>query len=60
VAKPVIRHGPFSAPAGLAGDEPDRGAIVDANEAVGDAVPVLMNTGARADNIGASWKWPMG
>lgn len=36
----------------MAGAEPDLSLIVEAKEAVGEAVPVLMNTGARADNIG--------
>jgi membrane complex biogenesis BtpA family protein len=36
----------------MAGAEPDPSAIAEAKEAVGGAVPVLMNTGARADNVG--------
>ena len=36
----------------MAGAEPDLSLIAEAKEAVGDGVPVLMNTGARADNIG--------
>jgi uncharacterized protein len=36
----------------MAGAEPDLAAIREAKSAVGDRVPVLMNTGARADNIG--------
>ncbi len=35
----------------MAGAEPDRSAIAEAKAAVGDAVPVLMNTGAKAENI---------
>ena len=35
----------------MAGAEPYLSAVVDAKEAVGDRVPVLMNTGARADNV---------
>lgn len=35
----------------MAGAEPDISAIKKAKEAVGDAVPVFLNTGARADNI---------
>jgi membrane complex biogenesis BtpA family protein len=35
----------------MAGAEPDLSAIAEAKEAVGDRVPVLMNTGARADNV---------
>ena len=36
----------------MAGAEPDLSALREAKEAVGGSVPVLMNTGARADNIG--------
>jgi predicted TIM-barrel enzyme len=36
----------------MAGAEPDLAALQEAKEAVGGRVPVLMNTGARADNIG--------
>ena len=36
----------------MAGAEPDLSLIVEAKEAVGGQVPVLMNTGARPDNIG--------
>ena len=36
----------------MAGAEPDVSLIAEAKQAVGDGVPVLMNTGARADNIG--------
>ena len=36
----------------MAGAEPDLAALLEAKEAVGGRVPVLMNTGARADNIG--------
>jgi hypothetical protein len=36
----------------MAGAEPDLAALHEAKEAVGGLVPVLMNTGARADNIG--------
>jgi membrane complex biogenesis BtpA family protein len=36
----------------MAGAEPDLSLIVEAKEAVGDRVPVYMNTGARAENIG--------
>jgi membrane complex biogenesis BtpA family protein len=35
----------------MAGAEPDVATLREAKEAVGDAVPVLVNTGARADNI---------
>jgi membrane complex biogenesis BtpA family protein len=35
----------------MAGAEPDLAAIVEAKRAVGDDVPVLMNTGARVDNV---------
>ena len=35
----------------MAGTEPDMRLISEAKEAVGDAVPVLLNTGARVDNI---------
>jgi membrane complex biogenesis BtpA family protein len=35
----------------MAGAEPDLSSIVEAKDAVGDAVPVLMNTGARPDNV---------
>lgn len=36
----------------MAGAEPDASVIGEAKEAVGGQVPVLMNTGARAENIG--------
>jgi len=36
----------------MAGAEPDASVIAEAKEAVGGQVPVLMNTGARAENIG--------
>lgn len=36
----------------MAGAEPELSALIEATEAVGGAVPVLMNTGARADNVG--------
>lgn len=36
----------------MAGAEPDLSTLREAKEAVAGAVPVLMNTGARADNIG--------
>jgi membrane complex biogenesis BtpA family protein len=36
----------------MAGAEPDLSSIREAKEAVGGAVPVLMNTGAKAENIG--------
>lgn len=36
----------------MAGAEPDLAALREAKAAVGDDVPVLMNTGAREDNIG--------
>ena len=36
----------------MAGAEPDLSVLREAKEAVGGEVPVLMNTGARADNIG--------
>ena len=36
----------------MAGAEPEAWVIAEAKEAVGDQVPVLMNTGARAENIG--------
>jgi membrane complex biogenesis BtpA family protein len=36
----------------MAGAEPDPAVIVEAKEAVAAAVPVLVNTGARVDNIG--------
>jgi membrane complex biogenesis BtpA family protein len=36
----------------MAGTEPDLSALREAKEAVEGRVPVLMNTGARADNIG--------
>jgi uncharacterized protein len=36
----------------MAGAEPELSAIGEAKQAVGDQVPVLMNTGAREDNIG--------
>jgi membrane complex biogenesis BtpA family protein len=35
----------------MAGAEPDLSAISEAKDAVGGRVPVLMNTGARADNV---------
>lgn len=35
----------------MAGVEPDYSAIEEAKQAVGDAVPVLLNTGAKASNI---------
>jgi uncharacterized protein len=35
----------------MAGAEPDLEQLREAKEAVGDTVPVLVNTGARADNI---------
>lgn len=35
----------------MAGAEPDLSLIVNAKEAVGDSVPVFMNTGARVENI---------
>ena len=35
----------------MAGAEPDLATVREAKEAVGAAVPVLMNTGARADNV---------
>jgi hypothetical protein len=35
----------------MAGAEPELSALQDAKAAVGDGVPVLVNTGARADNI---------
>jgi membrane complex biogenesis BtpA family protein len=35
----------------MAGSEPDLSWLTEAKEAVGDALPVLLNTGARADNI---------
>jgi membrane complex biogenesis BtpA family protein len=35
-----------------AGAEPDLSVLREAKEAVGGQVPVLMNTGARADNVG--------
>ena len=35
----------------MAGAEPDLATVREAKEAVGDAVPVLMNTGARAENV---------
>jgi membrane complex biogenesis BtpA family protein len=35
----------------MAGAEPDFEWVVEAKEAVGDSVPVLLNTGARKDNI---------
>jgi membrane complex biogenesis BtpA family protein len=35
----------------MAGAEPDISALVEAKEAVGGTVPVLMNTGARANNV---------
>jgi hypothetical protein len=36
----------------MAGAEPDASVIAEAKEAVGDQVPVLMNTGGKAENIG--------
>lgn len=36
----------------MAGAEPDYSALHEARQAVGHHVPVLLNTGARADNIG--------
>lgn len=36
----------------MAGAEPDLSTLREAKEAVAGAVPVLMNTGARADNVG--------
>lgn len=36
----------------MAGAEPDLSTLREAKEAVAGSVPVLMNTGARADNIG--------
>jgi uncharacterized protein len=36
----------------MAGAEPDLSTLREAKDAVAGAVPVLMNTGARADNIG--------
>jgi membrane complex biogenesis BtpA family protein len=36
----------------MAGAEADREALAEAKAAVGDEVPVLLNTGARPDNIG--------
>ncbi|HET6746447.1 MAG TPA: BtpA/SgcQ family protein, partial [Candidatus Limnocylindria bacterium] len=35
----------------MAGAEPDLSALEEAKEAVGDQVPVLMNTGAKVENI---------
>jgi membrane complex biogenesis BtpA family protein len=35
----------------MAGSEPDMRVIREAKEALGDTVPVLLNTGARVDNI---------
>ncbi|HIC90028.1 MAG TPA: BtpA/SgcQ family protein [Anaerolineae bacterium] len=35
----------------MAGAEPDPGALREAKEAIGDLVPVILNTGARVDNI---------
>jgi membrane complex biogenesis BtpA family protein len=35
----------------MAGSEPDLSAIEEAKQAVGERVPVLLNTGARKDNI---------
>jgi membrane complex biogenesis BtpA family protein len=35
----------------MAGAEPDLATVREAKEAVGDAVPVFMNTGARTDNV---------
>jgi hypothetical protein len=35
----------------MAGAEPDISSLRQAREAVGGAVPVILNTGARADNI---------
>jgi membrane complex biogenesis BtpA family protein len=36
----------------MAGAEPDASIIAEAKDAVGDQVPVLMNTGAKVENIG--------
>jgi hypothetical protein len=36
----------------MAGAEPDLSALEGAKKAVGDDVPVLMNTGAKVENIG--------
>ena len=36
----------------MAGAEPDLSVLRDAKDAVGGQIPVLMNTGARADNVG--------
>jgi membrane complex biogenesis BtpA family protein len=36
----------------MAGSEPDASVIVEAKQAVGDAVPVLLNTGAKVENVG--------
>ncbi len=35
----------------MAGEEPDYSLVVEAKEAVGDQVPVLLNTGAKVTNI---------
>jgi membrane complex biogenesis BtpA family protein len=35
----------------MAGAEPDLSSLQEAKEAVGDTVPVMLNTGARVDNI---------
>jgi len=35
----------------MAGAEPDYATVLEAKEAVGDEVPVLLNTGARPDNV---------
>jgi membrane complex biogenesis BtpA family protein len=37
----------------MAGAEPDLAWVQDAKDAVGEAVPVLLNTGARVENIGS-------
>ena len=37
----------------MAGAEPDLSAIAEAKQAVGPDVPVLMNTGAKAENVGS-------
>jgi membrane complex biogenesis BtpA family protein len=36
----------------MAGAEPDFSAVKEAKDAIGDTAPVLLNTGARQDNIG--------
>jgi len=35
----------------MAGSEPDASWLAEAKEALGDAIPLLLNTGARSDNI---------